>query len=100
MAICALFSFKSLFFLTLGGTGDFSAIPLFSFGIHLASVLSELKNEVSCDQQSPVMNKYVWTHKDLLRFPNLYKVFTHTMEVHSAEYRNSVLIFNFEFNKY
>jgi hypothetical protein len=70
----------------------------FGGGIHLTSVLSELTNEVSCGQQSPVMNKYVLSHKDLFRFPTLHKVFTHTMEVHSAENHNSVLIFNFAFN--
>ena len=59
MVICVLFSFKAIFWLMLGSTRDFSAIALCFFGgIHLTSVVSELANEVSCDQQDPVMNKY------------------------------------------
>jgi len=44
--------------MTLGWTGDFSVIPLF-YDMRLTSLVSELTNEVSCDQQSPVLNKYV-----------------------------------------
>jgi hypothetical protein len=64
MAIFVLLSFKAIFYLMIGRTGDFKAAPLFrfncfDFGILLTSVVSELTSEVSCNQQGSVMNKHV-----------------------------------------